>query len=112
MGYKIGFFTGAVVGYAIGAAASNEQRQAVRNAVHRVTDDPRVRKTRDAVRRNAGQVGDSVTDRLTDVVDRAGEAVDSVVAPDPTADSTRVDVADTANNAAKPASGHRDTAVA
>jgi hypothetical protein len=93
MGYKLGFFTGAVVGYAVGASATIEQRQAVRDAVHRVTDDPRVRRTRDAVRRNAGQVGDSVTDRLTDVVDRAGDAVDSVVAPDDGSVSGRHDTA-------------------
>ena len=79
MSFKMGFITGAAVGYVVGIGAPAEQRARVRRWMGKVTDDPRLARTRNALGRNVGQVADTVTDQVTDVVDRAGEKVQSFV---------------------------------
>ena len=82
MSFKMGFITGAAVGYVVGIGAPAEQRARVRRLMGRVTNDPRLARTRRAVGRNVGQVADTMTDQVTDAVDRAGEKVQSFVSDD------------------------------
>jgi hypothetical protein len=83
MGFKIGLITGATAGYVLGTRASVSQRARVDRMLRAVSSDPRVRSTADSVKRNVGQVADSVTERFTGAVDHAGDAIDAVVADTP-----------------------------
>jgi tripartite-type tricarboxylate transporter receptor subunit TctC len=92
-GSKFSFLAGMGVGYYLGTGAGPERREQLDKVLRRVEENPQVKKVRDTVRRNAGDVADAAGERVertvdaagqrvADVVDTAGDKVEDAVAPD------------------------------
>jgi tripartite-type tricarboxylate transporter receptor subunit TctC len=93
IGSKFNFLAGLAVGYYLGTGADPERREQLDRALRRVEENPQVKKVRDTVRRNAGEVADAASERVertvdaagqrvADTVDTVGDKVEGTVAPD------------------------------
>jgi uncharacterized protein YjbJ (UPF0337 family) len=78
-GSKFSFLTGLGIGYYLGTGAGPERREQLDRVLQRVEENPQVKKVRDTVRRNAGDVADAASERVERTMDAAGQKVAEAV---------------------------------
>jgi gas vesicle protein len=83
MRFKLGAAIGFAAGYLAAAKAGDERRRQVDDAIHRVTENPRVRHVSEVLSRDAKRIGDAVEERLAKTADTVVESVAGTVEPEP-----------------------------
>jgi hypothetical protein len=68
MKYRVGFLTGAAIGYVLGAHAGRERYEQIKRLSRRVAENPTVQEAAGILRARAGEVADTARQKVGDKV--------------------------------------------